>query len=306
VPRREKSRRSRVRSRRPEPADETIAHGIWSGSLSFGLVTVPVELYSARRRSPVALRMVSPAGHPLERRYVCPAEDRPLEADEIVRGYPLVADKFVVIEDEELEALAPRRSRDIEITRFVERDAIDPAFFERAYYMVPAREQTKAYGVLAEAMEKSRRAAIAHFVMREKAYAVAIFADRGLLRAETLRFAEELRTARSAGLPRLSKVDPRRVRKMRDAIEAKARTELVASELRDEETERLLALGREKLARREDVVDLPAEGDLAAEEAGGEVIDLVALLKRQLGSRSSSTRPRRKASARAGGGRRKR
>ena len=285
--------------RRSEPAAAaSAARGVWSGSLSFGLVTVPIELYSAYRPSPVSMRMLSPDGTALERRYVCPEENRPLEADEIVRGYEVAQDEFVVVSDEELEALAPRRSRDIEITGFVPRESIDPAFFERTWFMLPGGEQSKAYSVLADAMEKSGRAAIAHFVMRDKAYAVAIFADAGVLRAEALRFADELRSARSVGIAAPKKPDPRRVRRMQGAIEAKSRSSLDEDELRDDESERLLALARKKLARDADVVELPEASSTAPDEAGGEVIDLVALLKRQLRAPTTARKPRRKAARR--------
>jgi DNA end-binding protein Ku len=301
MPRRERKRQSR---RRPTGAAEkgaasALARGVWSGSLSFGLVTIPIELYSAQRRDLPGLRMLSPDGNPLQRRYVCPEEDRPLEPDEIVRGYPVARDEFVVVSDEELEALAPRRSRDIQISRFVVRDSIDPALFQRAYYLLPAGEQTKAYAVLADAMEQSERAAIAHFVMHDRAHAVAVFADAGLLRAEILRFTAELRSARDVGLRPLPKADGRRVRRMREAIRAKARPRLDGSELRDPESERIAALARGKLERGEDVVDLPDETAAVAEASdGGEVVDLIALLKRQLGP-GSGRRPPRKAPARA-------
>jgi DNA end-binding protein Ku len=242
--------------------------------------------------------MLSPDGAPLERHYVCPEEGRSLEPDEIVRGYEVSEGEFVRIEDEELEALAPRRSRDIEIVRFVERDAIDPAFFERAWFMVPAGEQSKAYRVLAEALESSGRAAIARFVMRDRPHGVAVFADGGVLRAEALRFSDELRSASQAGLPGSAKPQASRVRKMRAAIEARASDALEEAELRDPESERLLALARRKLERQEDVIDLP-EPDSRAAESAGEVIDLVALLKRQLHERRARpkrrTTPRRKA-----------
>jgi DNA end-binding protein Ku len=262
------------------------ARGVWTGSLSFGLVTVPIELYAAQLRGTPALRMLSPEGEPLERQYVCPEHDRALEPDEIVRGYEVAEGRFVPIDDAELRGLAPRRSRNIEITRFVARDAIDPAFFERAYFMLPAGEQDKAYGVLARAMESSGRAALGQFVMREHAYAVAIFADAGLLRAAILRFGDELRTARSLGLKPAPEPDAQSVKRMQRAIHARARDQLDPGELRDEETERLLALGRRKLARGKDVIEVPEAREPGAPEAaegqGGQVIDLVALLRRQL------------------------
>jgi DNA end-binding protein Ku len=271
--------------------------GIWSGTLSFGLVTVPIELYSALRPArDAALRMLAPDGTPLVRQYVCPAEDRALERDEIVRGYEVAPDEFVVVSDEELEALAPRRSRDIELLRFVERDAIDPSYFIRAYYLVPSREQTKAYQLLAETMEATGRAAIASFVMRDKAYAVAIFAEHGILRAQTLRLADELRSARDVGLPRRSEAERARVREMADVIEALERSAVDPEELQDPESEKRLALAREKHERGRDVVEWEEAVEPEAEE-GAEVVDLLALLKERLrasgGRRAAPQRARR-------------
>src|SRR5262249_3827435 len=136
-----------------------VGRPVWSGSLSFGLVTVPVDLYSAQRSTGVALRMLGPDGTPLARRYVCPKDEKPLDSEEIVRGYEVAKGRFVVVSDEELEALAPRSSRDIELKRFVEQDEIDPAYFVRTYFLVP-RDQTKAYRLLAEIMEQTGRAGI--------------------------------------------------------------------------------------------------------------------------------------------------
>jgi DNA end-binding protein Ku len=95
----------------PEPKDDErpLGRALWSGSISFGLVTVPVELYSASRGRPAALRMLGPEGRPLARQYVCPRDDRVVEGDDLARGYEVSGGEFVVVTDEELEALAPRR-----------------------------------------------------------------------------------------------------------------------------------------------------------------------------------------------------
>ena len=273
--------------------DSPIGRPVWSGSLTFGLVSVPVDLYSARRGGGVGFRMLSPDGTPLVRQYVCPKDEKPLERDEIVRGFQVSQSRFVVVSDEELEALAPRRSRDIELQRFVERRAIDPAYFVRTYYLVPSGEQTKAYRLLAEIMEKEERAGIATFVMRERAYPVAIFADDGILRAETLRFADEVRTPESLALPKAARPDAARVRAIEKATAALAKNRLAARELRDEEPHRLLALARKKRARGEDVVEVPEEAAEGAEERGADVIDLVALLKQRLGSPRARARSRK-------------
>jgi DNA end-binding protein Ku len=110
----------------PEKSDAPVARGIWSGSISFGLVTVPIELYSAWRRGGVPLRMLGPTGTPLARQYVCPQDEKVLSGDEIERGYEVRDGEYVTVTDEELERVAPGRSRDIALERFVPRDEIDP------------------------------------------------------------------------------------------------------------------------------------------------------------------------------------
>ena len=275
------------RRKHSEHSDAPVGRPVWSGSLTFGLVSVPVELYSAQRSGGVSFRMLSPDGNPLARQYVCPKDDKPLDRDEIVRGFAVSESRFVVVSDDELEALAPRASRDIELRRFVDRSEIDPTYFVRTYYLVPAGEQTKAYRLLAEIMEREGRAGIATFVMRERAYPVAIFAEAGILRAETLRFADEVRTPESLKLPKAGKPDAARVRAIAKAVSALARKEIAARELHDDEPERLLALAKKKRARGKDVVEVPEESEKSdenADERGAEVIDLVALLKQRLGS----------------------
>jgi DNA end-binding protein Ku len=277
--------------------------------VSFGLVNVPVELFSAQRPGGVPLRMLGPDGAPLARQYVCPEHDRPLEPDEIVRGYEVAKGRFVVVDDAELEALAPRASRDIDLERFVPREEIDPAYFVRTYYLVPAGAGTpKAYRLLAEILDATGRAGVGRFVMRGKAYAVAVFAEAGILRAETLRFADEVRAPDALGLPEAKKVESARVRKMEKAIEALAKPGLAEGEMRDEEPERLLALARAKRRRGEGVVELPEGGTEEEEAEGVEVVDLTALLKERLrgrrgGARKAAKRaPAPKRSRRAGSG----
>ena len=161
----------------------------WTGTITFGLVTIPVALYSATRARGTALRMVAPDQAPVQRRYVCSKDETPLDADDIVRGYEIEKGKYVLVTDDELEAIEPRKSREIDLRLFVDRDSIDPVYFDRGYFLVPSGGTTKAYRLLAEVMEKKQYAGIATFVMRAKEYLVAIIAENGILRAETLRFA---------------------------------------------------------------------------------------------------------------------
>src|SRR5207248_7073669 len=110
-----------------------------------------------------------------------------------------------VVTDEELERLAPEKSRDIDLRRFVEAEAIPPMYFERSYFLVPAGGSAKAYRLLAATMEETHRAGIATFVMRGKEYLVAILSENGILRAETLRFSDEIRSPEDVGLPEAPK-----------------------------------------------------------------------------------------------------
>ena len=280
----------------------------WSGTISFGLVSVPVDLYPANRPKRVSLRMLSPEGVPLARRYFDEKHEREIARDDIVRGFELDNGEMVVVTDEELEALEPEKTRDIDLRRFVPAEDIHPRYFERGYFLTPAEGSNKAYRLLAAVMENTKRAGIATFVMRGKEYLVAIFAGNGILRAETLRFADELRTPDDVGLPEPSKPKAATVKKMSAAINRLKKADLAEKELRDEWADRLLELVARKAKKGEDTVDLPEE----AEEAGrpdSDVIDLMEVLKRSLegakerkSERGSAQRPasRKPAAKKAG------
>jgi DNA end-binding protein Ku len=274
------------------------ARPFWSGTITFGLVSVPVALMPAQRSVGTSLRMVSPEGTPLERRYFSTGDERPLTRDDIVRGFAIEKDRYVVIDDDELEKIAPERTRDIDLRLFVKASDIDPIYFEKAYYLTPAGDSTKAYRLLARVMEESDRAGIATFVMRGKEYLVAILAENGILRAETLRFAEEVRTPEFIGLPDPVELKLTDIRKYEKEISKLAKPSLDPKELVDKSDDRLLKLVKEKVKAGKDVFELEEEdsGD------SGDVLDLVALLQRSLsggaeaamkqesGKKASSTR----------------
>jgi DNA end-binding protein Ku len=253
----------------------------WSGTLTFGLVSVPVNLYPATRSSRASLRMLSPEGEPLARRYYSQKTERDLDADEIVRGYEIDKNKFVVVTDEELERLAPEKTRDIDLKLFVDDKSIPPIHFERGYYLTPAANSEKAYRLLAESMEKEGQAGIATFVMRGKEYLVAIFSDHGILRAETMRFADELRTPEDLGLPEKPKLPKATVLKFEKLITNKSKKQMTRSRLQDQQTERLQKLVKKKSAQRKNIVEVESE-----EPQGGKVIDLVQVLKKSLAGKS--------------------
>lgn len=280
---------------RDESSDEGGGRAFWSGMLSFGLVSVPIDLLPAHSTSRAPLRMLDADGTPLARRYYCPADEQEVDSAHLERGYELDNGKIVVVTDEELEALAPKKSREIDLRRFVSRDSIDPLYFERSYFLAPGKGSGKAYRLLASVMESSRRAGIASFVMREKEYLVAIFAEGGLLRGETLRFADQVRSSRSVGLPKPARVDAAAVKRMSRAVSTLAAKGWDPSELSDPH-EAIRQLAQRKFKKGQDVIRTRG----GARDEGGDVVDLMQVLRDSLAQNdlaAKRARPRAGASA---------
>jgi DNA end-binding protein Ku len=256
---------------------------LWAGTLSFGLVSVPVELYPATRAARIGLRMLGAEGTPLARRFFCPEHDRELSSDDLVRGYEYKPGKYVQVTDEELEALEPTKSRDIDLQLFVPANSIDPVYFDRAFFLMPSGNSGKAYALLARVMERSRRAGIATFVLHDREYLVAIFARNAVLMAEALRFHDEVRDAAALGLPRDAKPDPAALKHYAALIAQHAHDKFDPTTLRNEHNEALRELASKKAKRKQDVVETGAEGAAEQEESGSaETIDLMRMLKQSL------------------------
>ena len=224
--------------------------------------------------------MLGPDGQPLARKYYAEKTGKDLDADETVRGFEINENKFVIVTDEELERLAPEKTRDIDLKQFVPADSIPPTYFERGYFLVPAAGSQKAYKLLAETMEKNELAGIATFVMRGKEYLVAIFADNGLLRAETMRFADELRTPKDVGLPKKKEAPKPTVRKFEKFIATKSKKRFSTTKLADKQADSLLKLVKKKQSKRGSVVRVEEEM-----EKDHKVIDLVQILKKSLSAK---------------------
>lgn len=228
--------------------------------------------------------MLGPEGEPLARKYYAEKTERDLDADEIIRGYEVKPGKYVVVTDDELDRLSPEKTRDIDIKLFVPEETIPPIYFDRGYFLTPDASSEKAYKLLAEALEKEGKAGIATFVMRGKEYLVAIFSEHGILRAETMRFADELRSPGDIGLPKKPKVPTATVRKFEKLISSKAKKQLPEAKLKDEYVERLLKLIKKKSSKRANVVEVDDAGAHSSEPA--KVIDLMAVLKKSLAGKS--------------------
>lgn len=266
---------SENRERPPGP------RAFWSGTITFGLVSVPVDIYPAARPRRAPLRMLGPEGRPLQRRYYCSVDGQELGPDDIVRGYEWPDGSFTIVSDEELDALAPRKSRDIDLRRFVDRGEIPPKLLERPYLFAPAGESTKAYHLLAATMERSGRAGIATFVMRGKEYLAAIFAEGGLLRAATMRFVDELRTPLDVGLSAVARVAAQRRDAVVSALAKLHVAKLERTDLQDEDVAELYALAERKRKAGRDVVEIEEEPADATDE-GAEIIDIMSVLRQRL------------------------
>ncbi|HWE08934.1 MAG TPA: Ku protein [Solirubrobacteraceae bacterium] len=177
-----------------------MARSLWTGSLSFGLVNVPVSLLSAVRDVDFHFHQIHEKdGAPIEVKRWCPEEDREVPYDEITHGYELDDGRLVIVSDLELAAIEPRRTRTIDIEQFVDLADVDPMYFDHPYFLVPASDDdgsVRAYRLLTEVMSQTDRAALGRFVMRAKEYLAIIRHRDGALTLTTMRFADEVRSTK--------------------------------------------------------------------------------------------------------------
>jgi DNA end-binding protein Ku len=170
---------------------------IWNGSISFGLVSIPIGLALATQRSDIAFRTLHrECGTPIKQKRYCPFHERDVEADELVKGWEVTKGEFVMVEEADLESVALQRSHSIEILRFVELTQVDPIYFDRTYYLAPAtaEAQRRPYVLLLRAMEETGTAAVGKFVLWGKENLCLIRPHGDTLALETLFFAEDVRS----------------------------------------------------------------------------------------------------------------
>ena len=166
---------------------------IWTGAISFGLVNVPVKLYSAVSKKTVRFHQLHEKdGVRIQQKRVCPADGDEVSYDQIVKGYEITPDQYVVVTPEELEAIEPRKTKTIDIEDFVDLQDIDPIYYDHPYYLLPGTGAAKPYKLLVTAMEESSKVAIARVVIRQKEQLVAIRPTGDILTMETMNFADEV------------------------------------------------------------------------------------------------------------------
>jgi len=268
-----------------------MARSIWSGAISFGLVNVPVKLYSAVSRKTVRFHQLhEPDGVRIQQKRICPKDGEEVPYDQIVKGYELSPEHYVVITPEELESLDPKKTRTIDIQDFVDLDQIDPIYYDHPYYLVPDKGGAKAYKLLLEAMRESDRVAIARVVIRQKEHLTAIRPTGDILTMATMLFHDEVVPSdKIDDLPDAEiEAADREVAMARQLIESLS-TDFEPEKYRDEYRERVLEM-IERKAEGEEISVQPVE------EPAARVPDLMAALEASVaaakGKVSGETEPK--------------
>jgi len=232
---------------------------IWSGSLSFGLVNVPVKLMSATRDHSVRFNQLHEKDMSrIEVRRVCTAEDVEVPWDEVAKGYELESGELVMLTDEELEAADPQKTRTIDIEAFVDQEEIDPVFYDHPYYLVPDSNEAavRAYHLLRKVMERSGQVAIARFVLRTKEYLVAVRTRGEAITLTTMLFHDEVRSPEEVGIDGLPKAKKAEVDQAVTLVTSLQR-DFDPANYEDEHRMRLLAIIDKKKKGQE--IEIPDE-----------------------------------------------
>lgn len=240
-----------------------MARSIWSGAISFGLVNVPVKLYSAVSRKTVRFHQLhEKTGGRIKQKRVDAQTDEEVPYEEIVKGYEIGDDRYVVITPEELESLDPEKTRTIDIIDFVDLEEIDPIFYDHPYYLAPGQGAEKPYNLLREAMERVGKVAIAKVVIRSKESLVAIRAAGPLLSMSTMLFHDEVVSPDAIDeLPdeeKAAKVSKREV-EMAEQLIGSLTAEFDPTKYRDEYRDRVLDLIERKAEGEEITIQAPSQ-----------------------------------------------
>ncbi|HET7508424.1 MAG TPA: Ku protein [Solirubrobacterales bacterium] len=256
-----------------------MARAIWSGTISFGLLNVPVRLYSAVARRNIALREIRESDNSrIKHKRVAEGTDEEVPYENIVKAYELTPGQYVPLSKDEMSALAPEKTRAIDVQDFVDIEEIDPMYFDSPYYLGPADGAEKAYSLLAAAMESSGKAAISRFVFRNKEHLAAIRSSDGVLTLTTMRFHDEVvpPSELDDALPDKKPKVAKREQEMAEQLIDSLSTEFEPDAYKDEYREQLLALIEQK-AEGKEIVAPEAEAPKATKAP-----DLMAALEESI------------------------
>jgi DNA end-binding protein Ku len=231
---------------------------IWSGSIAFGLVNIPVKLFSAVSQKEVRFHMLHDAdGSRIQLKRFCAAEGVEVPYEHIVKGYEVSKGRFVTVTGEELEAADPLGARTVDIQDFVDLGEIDPIYYDHTYYLAPDKGAGKAYALLLEAMRRSNKVGIARVTLRTKQSLCCVRPMGGALALSTMNYADEIVSQSDLEVPEAPKPAPREL-EMAERLVASLTTPFEPARYRDEHRDKVLALVERKAAG-EDVVAAPAQ-----------------------------------------------
>ena len=275
-----------------------MAASVWSGYLTFGLISMPVRLFSGARSSGISFNMLHRDDlSRLKQQYVCQAEGKVVERSEIVKGYEYRKDEYIVVEPEEIKKIEPKTAKTMEILEFVKASEVDPVYFESSYYMLPEEAGRRPYALLTKALEESEYVAIAKLTMHNREYTVFLRPHAGGLMLHTMYYSEEVREVEGFGAPDVELKDAE-VKVAHQLIEALA-AEWDPEKYHDEFQDNLKKLIQTKLEGGK-VVEIEKPKKLAP------VVDLMSALKQSLAQMEGKKKPATATREVAAGGKRSR
>jgi DNA end-binding protein Ku len=262
---------------------ELMASSVWSGYLTFGLISMPVRLFSGARSSGISFNMLHRDDlQRVKQQYYCPADNRVVERSEIVKGYEYRKDEYVVIEPDEIKKIEPQTAKTMEILEFVKTSDVDPVFFESSYYMMPEEAGRRPYALLTRALEESEYVAIAKLTMHNREYTVFLRPHEGGLMLHTMYYAEEVRKVEGFGPPDVE---------LKDA-EVKIAHQLIEALAADWDPEKYHDTFQENVKK---LIETKLEGGKIVEAEKPKklapVVDLMAALKQSLSEMEGKKKP---------------
>jgi DNA end-binding protein Ku len=263
---------------------------IWKGSLSFGLVNVPVKLYAATEDHDVPLHQVHDKdGGRIRYQRRCEIDGEIVDYEHIAKAY-VDGDETVILTPEDLASLPAERSKDIDVVEFVPSDQVDPIMFEKSYFLAPDSKSTKAYVLLRQTLQATDRTAIVQFALRQKTRLAALRVHDDVLMLQTLLWDDEVREARFPELDEAPKITDAELKMSKQLVESFA-SDFTPEKFTDEYQEQLRTLVVAKLEQG-DALDTEATFGRAEGQGGGEVLDLMEALRRSVENKRGAAAPK--------------
>jgi len=275
------------------------ARSIGSGTISFGLVSIPIKVYVATQSKQLSFNMLhEPCGTRIKQHLFCPKDEKDVDRREIVKGYEFEKDRYVTFTDEELKALEAQANQSIDIQEFVPLTSVDPIYYENVHYLGPDKGAEKAYHLLGEAMRETGKVALAQYVRGGKEHLVVIRPYDGGLVLHTMYYADEVRSLADVDTGGDPKIRPNELQMAEKLIEQLAEKDFEPQKYKDEYRERVQELIQKKVAGEEVTIAEP-------EKPRAQVIDLMDALKASLARRSPRGEERPAAAERETAGKRR-